>query len=67
MRTTESRQTVHAEALASPSRTRGASSFLSRGLMVRGIIAGLLLFASQDLWRVIFNVVYAPSALTETA
>ena len=41
----------------------GASSLLPRADMLRGVVAGLLLFASQDLWRVAFNLVYPPAAL----
>lgn len=40
----------------------GASSLLPRSHMIRGAVAGVLLFASQDLWRVIFNIFYPPSA-----
>jgi hypothetical protein len=40
----------------------GASAVLPRRDLVRGIIAGLLLFASQDLWRVAFNAVDPPAA-----
>lgn len=41
---------------------RGASAVLPRRDLVRGIAAGLLLFASQDLWRVTFNAVFPPAA-----
>lgn len=41
---------------------RGACSLLPRTQITRGVIVGALLFASQDLWRVIFNVFYPPAA-----
>lgn len=41
---------------------RGAWALLNRRHLIRGVLAGILLFASQDLWRVIFNVFYPPSA-----
>jgi len=41
---------------------RGASAILPRRDLLQGIGVGLLLFASQDLWRVAFNVLYPPAA-----
>ena len=40
----------------------GASLLLPRSHMICGGFVGVLLFASQDLWRVIFNVFYPPVA-----
>ena len=40
----------------------GAWPLLSRNHLIGGVVAGVLLFASQDLWRVIFNVFYPPAA-----
>jgi len=41
---------------------RWASSALPPRSIGWGVAAGALLFASQDLWRVMFNVLYPPAA-----